>query len=306
MPAKQEDALAADKPSFNRGPDGRTSFRVPAFRTDMDNLLQESMQRSGGGEYMMASKAFSQIATVRENEMTHRKDTETKRQGSERGKLEESYRIESERFEVEWAQKMKAVEERCRLRLVELKELQEIHTENLERDIAHKVREMRYNNSSYLLGLEDIERRLALAKEFNGAHEMAAKARKQRKMEEEAHQKKVDAQGAQPRAALKVAQIEEERNITQKCHGWRVEARRQQARRSRCSSKSSETWRRTSATPSPSSSTSKRRSAPCRRTRAGARRPRRSAARSSGSRWSAPNSTSRTSLGCRDSRGESS
>ena len=195
-----------------------------------DNLLQESMQRSGGGEYMMASKAYSQIATVRENEMTHRKDTETKRQGSERVKLEESYRIESERFEVEWAQKMKAVEERCRLRLVELTELHEISRENLERDIAHKVKGMRYKNSSYLLGLEDIERRLALAKEFNGAHEMAAKARKQRKMEEEAHQKKVDAQGAQPRAALKVAQIEEERNITQKCHGWRVEARRQQGK----------------------------------------------------------------------------
>ena len=35
MPAKQEDALAAEKPSFNRGPDGRTSFRVPSFRNDM-------------------------------------------------------------------------------------------------------------------------------------------------------------------------------------------------------------------------------------------------------------------------------
>ena len=35
MPAKQEDALAAEKPSFNRGPDGRTSFRVPSFRDDM-------------------------------------------------------------------------------------------------------------------------------------------------------------------------------------------------------------------------------------------------------------------------------
>ena len=72
---------------------------------------------------MMASKAYSQIATVRANEMKHRKDTETKRQASERVKLEESYRIESERFDVEWAQKMKDVEERCRLKLVELAEL---------------------------------------------------------------------------------------------------------------------------------------------------------------------------------------
>ena len=35
MPAKKEDALAAEKPSFNRGSDGRTSFRVPSFRNDM-------------------------------------------------------------------------------------------------------------------------------------------------------------------------------------------------------------------------------------------------------------------------------
>ena len=195
-----------------------------------DDLLQESMQRSGGREYMMASKAYSQIATVRANEMKHRKDTETKRQASERVKLEESYRIESERFDVEWAQKMKDVEERCRLKLVELAELHEIARDNLEREIAHKVKGMRYKNSSYLLGLEDVERRLALAKEFNGAHEMAARARRQRRMEEEAHQKLVDAQGAQPRAALKVAQAEEERNVIQKCHGWRVEARRQQAK----------------------------------------------------------------------------
>ena len=162
--------------------------------------------------------------------MTHRKDTETKRQASERVKLEESYRIESERFDVEWGAKAAAVEERCRLRLLELAELHEINRGNLERDIAHKVKGMRYKNSSYLLGLEETERRLALAKEFNGAHEMAAKARRQRKMEEEAHQKLVDAQGAQPRAALKVSQIEEERNIIQKCHGWRVEFRRQQAK----------------------------------------------------------------------------
>ena len=86
-----------------------------------------------------------------------------KRQASERVKLEESYRIENERFDVEWAQKMKDVEERCRLKLVELAELHEIARDNLEREIAHKVKGMRYKNSSYLLGLEDVERRLALS-----------------------------------------------------------------------------------------------------------------------------------------------
>ena len=30
-----EDALAAEKPSFNRGPDGRTPFGVPLYRSRM-------------------------------------------------------------------------------------------------------------------------------------------------------------------------------------------------------------------------------------------------------------------------------
>ena len=31
----EEDALAAEKPSFNRGPDGRTPFGVPLYRSRM-------------------------------------------------------------------------------------------------------------------------------------------------------------------------------------------------------------------------------------------------------------------------------
>ena len=33
--AMPEDALAAEKPSFNRGPDGRTPFGVPLYRSRM-------------------------------------------------------------------------------------------------------------------------------------------------------------------------------------------------------------------------------------------------------------------------------
>ena len=34
-PTMPEDALAAEKPSFNRGPDGRTPFGVPLYRSRM-------------------------------------------------------------------------------------------------------------------------------------------------------------------------------------------------------------------------------------------------------------------------------
>lgn len=123
---------------------------------------------------MMAQTTYSQIATVRQQEMAHRKDVETQRQGLERGNLEEAYRIERERFEEEWTQKMEAVEvraydtshsvqrdysrgtrshglsrtrpcalprqARCRLKLVELAELHEIGRDNLERDITAKIK----------------------------------------------------------------------------------------------------------------------------------------------------------------------
>ena len=47
---------------------------------------------------------------------------------------------------------------------------------------------MRFKATSTLLHLEDVERRLALAKEYDQAAEVAARARKQRKMEEAEHQ----------------------------------------------------------------------------------------------------------------------
>lgn len=75
--------------------------------------MQESMQRSGRGEYMMAHTTFAQIDTVRQQEMAHRKDVEAKRQVGERGMLDESYRIERARFEADCAHKMEAVEVRA-------------------------------------------------------------------------------------------------------------------------------------------------------------------------------------------------
>lgn len=78
-----------------------------------DTLMQESMQRSGRGEYMMAQTSFAQIDTVRQQEMAHRKDVEAKRQVGERGMLDESYRIERARFEADCAHKMEAVEVRA-------------------------------------------------------------------------------------------------------------------------------------------------------------------------------------------------
>ena len=58
----------------------------------------------------MAQTTYSQIDTVRQQELAHRKDVEKKRQESEHSKLEQAYRIEKERFEAEWRQKMEDVE----------------------------------------------------------------------------------------------------------------------------------------------------------------------------------------------------
>ena len=188
------------------------------------------MACSSRGEYGVAQQTFSQIETVKKQEAVYRREVELKRQEAERGKLEAAYRIEKERFEEEWAGKMAEVEERCKQKLEELEQLHEIGIADLEREIAKTIKGMRYKASSALLGLEDVERRLALAKEFDQAAEMAARSRRRRKVEEAAHQRKIDAQGTQPRAALRAAQAEELRNVQQKLHGWRVEAKRQKGK----------------------------------------------------------------------------
>ena len=59
---------------------------------------------------------------------------------------------------------------------------------------------------------------------------MAARGRRQRKLEETAHQRKLDAIAIKPREDLVTAQAEELRNVGQKLHGWRVEARRKQGK----------------------------------------------------------------------------
>ena len=59
---------------------------------------------------------------------------------------------------------------------------------------------------------------------------MAARGRRQRKLEETAHQRKLDAIAIKPREDLVKAQAEELRNVGQKLHGWRVEARRKQGK----------------------------------------------------------------------------
>ena len=100
-----EDALAAEKPSFNRGPDGRTPFGVPLYRSRITALADEAMQCSGRGQYMLAQSTHDQIAGVVEDEKAHRVEEEKVRQREERLKLDRAYRIEKERFEAEWAER---------------------------------------------------------------------------------------------------------------------------------------------------------------------------------------------------------
>ena len=47
----------------------------------------------------MAQSTFKQIDVVRQQETAHRREVELKRQAAERGRLDEGYRIEKERFE---------------------------------------------------------------------------------------------------------------------------------------------------------------------------------------------------------------
>ena len=55
-------------------------------------------------------------------------------------------------------------QERCRQKLDDIALEHEVAKEDLEREIAAKTKAMRFKSSSKLLQLEDVERRLALAK----------------------------------------------------------------------------------------------------------------------------------------------
>ena len=135
-----EDALAAEKPSFNRGPDGRTPFGVPLYRSRITALADEAMQCSGRGQYMLAQSTHDQIAGVVEDEKAHRVEEEKKRQREERLKLDRAYRIEKERFEAEWAERARLVEGESEEKLKVLREVLAIARDDVERELAAKAK----------------------------------------------------------------------------------------------------------------------------------------------------------------------
>ena len=224
-----EDALAAEKPSFNRGPDGRTPFGVPLYRSRITALADEAMQCSGRGQYMLAQSTHDQIAGVVEDEKAHRVEEEKGRQREERLKLDRAYRIEKERFEAEWAERARLVEGESEEKLKVLREVLAIARDDVERELAAKAKAvaLQFKASSKLLTLEDTERRLVGAREYAQAEEVARRARRLRKQEEARYERNKGGFIVKRREAMAKLQEAEMANLEQKCHGAKVQVRRE-------------------------------------------------------------------------------
>ena len=224
-----EDALAAEKPSFNRGPDGRTPFGVPLYRSRITALADEAMQCSGRGQYMLAQSTHDQIAGVVEDEKAHRVEEEKVRQREERLKLDRAYRIEKERFEAEWAERARLVEGESEEKLKVLREVLAIARDDVERELAAKAKAvaLQFKASSKLLTLEDTERRLVGAREYAQAEEVARRARRLRKQEEARYERNKGGFIVKRREAMAKLQEAEMANLEQKCHGAKVQVRRE-------------------------------------------------------------------------------
>ena len=313
-----EDALAAEKPSFNRGPDGRTPFGVPLYRSRITALADEAMQCSGRGQYMLAQSTHDQIAGVVEDEKAHRVEEEKVRQREERLKLDRAYRIEKERFEAEWAERARLVEGESEEKLKVLREVLAIARDDVERELAAKAKAvaLQFKASSKLLTLEDTERRLVGAREYAQAEEVARRARRLRKQEEARYERNKGGFIVKRREAMAKLQEAEMANLEQKCHGAKVQVRREREEalvvlKQRCAPRpvatrparrqphtppspplaGSATSGWTSSTRTRSSTRCPPRLGRCSRTRAARTRRRPSAARSSSSRWWARSST---------------
>jgi len=235
---KPAPSLIAEKPSYSRGPDGRTPFGVTAYQTTMESLrettdvkseLARSMGRGAQAsrDYMAAYASFSQIAVERGREEDFRVSEERGRQTGERLNLSKAYKMEKQRFEAEWADRIREVEEQCSEKERVLLEVHEVARADCETEIAKKLTTLRWQPTSILLQLEDTERKLAKLSEYKQAAEVAARAHRQRAKEESEYARNKEAAASRPRAALAELQQTEMRNLQQKCHSMRVAVRRE-------------------------------------------------------------------------------
>lgn len=217
----------AEKVSYSRGSDGRACFGVPSFRKSIDELKQDTLSRTGANEYMQADASFSQIDVVRQQEKAYRMREEDTRQHIEKGNLARAYRMERDLFEVEWAEKIRHVDEQCADKLRVLEEVHQIARQELRKEVRAKVASTRFKASSTLLQLEDTERRLARLHEFKQAAEVQHRAQRLRKLEETTFLERLEDLETQPLREQLQSQQVEMRNATQRCHGQRVTVQRE-------------------------------------------------------------------------------
>jgi len=213
--------------SFSRGLNGKTPLASELCADRVAELRSQTIGSLSRGDYSSAQTSFDAIGTVRQDQHKERIGQEKKRQSGEKIHLEKAYAIEKERFAAEWAVKLEAVDKRCEQKLLELAETHEVQRADLETELAKKLAQHRYKKSSTLLSLEDTERRLGLANEFKQAAEVGSRAAAQRKIEQDAFEARRRQIESRPRSDLATAQASEQRILDQKCHGMRVEVKRE-------------------------------------------------------------------------------
>ena len=177
--------------------------------------------------YLAANNTFQQIDVVRQQEAAFRKREEQNRQSREVESLGKAFKIEKGRFEEEWAKKIEVVEQECAEKERVLKEVHEIARAAVEKTISKTIAHMRFKQSTTLLQMSDMEKKLAKANEFKEAAEVASRAAKMRAAEENAFERKKAVAGTRPREQCEAAQADEMRNLLQKNHSLRVAVQRE-------------------------------------------------------------------------------
>ena len=158
-------APIVERPSFSRGPDGRTPYGVASYQKQIEDLKSDTSKNAtmaktatrridAAKSYMTAAATFGQIATVRQKESEFRVKQEEARQKEETLNLQKSFKIERQRFEAEWQRRAEEVDKQCKEHERVLAEVHQIATVASEKRIAAEQEGMRFKASSDLLSLQ--------------------------------------------------------------------------------------------------------------------------------------------------------
>ena len=126
-------------------------------------------------------------------------------------------------------ERARLVEGESEEKLKVLREVLAIARDDVERELAAKAKAvaLQFKASSKLLTLEDTERRLVGAREYAQAEEVARRARRLRKQEEARYERNKGGFIVKRREAMAKLQEAEMANLEQKCHGAKVQVRRE-------------------------------------------------------------------------------